>query len=188
MTLKNFTVLAAIVTLATITTTNAMATDYYSGEKWFWGTNDICYHSTSLSGVNIGSSATISEWDAARSDWNGITPDYKINKSTGSCGHWVSASNYGNSGTLTYATNGNDIFGYVNDVDFSINTYYSYQTTHSCSSPYHMEYLARHELGHWAILDDVTDVTKDTTMYGTYHCTKWDVLSSHDESTINSVY
>ena len=51
-----------------------------------------------------------------------------------------------------------------------------------------MEYLARHELGHWAILDDVTDVTKDTTMYGTYHCTKWDVLSSHDESTINSVY
>jgi hypothetical protein len=186
--MKNFTAFLAIITLATLTTNSAMANDYYSGEKWFSGTNDICYHSTSLAGVNIGSSSTISEWDDARSDWNDITVSYQINKSTGSCGHWVSASNYGDNGVLAYATNGNDWLGYVNDVDFSINTYYDYQTTSSCSEPYHMEYLARHELGHWAILEDVSDNQADTTMYDSYHCTKWDALSSHDESTIDSVY
>lgn len=165
----------------------ALATDNYSGYKWFSSSVDVCYDSYSLGLINLGYTSVASEIDQARSSWNNLPSTFTLNK-VSSCNNWITSANYGN--TLILGTTFfHQTFGFLDNVDTEINRYPTWTTSGNCSpSPYTLDYLMRHEFGHWIMFNDEYNTSESTVMYGQYSCTKWDSIKSHDSSSVTSIY
>lgn len=71
----------------------------YGGNRWSTATVDLCYDSFSLSYLDIGATAAMSQLDKARNDWNNQPSRFTLNKIDRQfCTHWNYAANHGPTG------------------------------------------------------------------------------------------
>lgn len=70
-----------------------------------------------------------------------------------------------------------------------INSYYSYSSSGRCTvPPYTLDYVMRHEFGHWVMFDDVWYWNPSSVMFGCYDCQRWDSIKSYDSNELSSIY
>lgn len=174
--------------VTSLTFGQAFATDNYTGHRWFSTSTDTCYDQYSLNLMNLSYTDIVSELDQARSSWNNLPSQFTINK-VSSCNHWITSANYGNTGYLGVTYHAYDVFGYISDMDTEINRYYQFSTAGTCTTPpYTLDYLMRHEFGHWVEFADEYNTSEVTVMYGAYDCNKWNSIKSHDSSSVTTIY
>ncbi len=174
----------------------------YGGNRWSTATVDLCYDSFSLSYLDIGATAAMSQLDKARNDWNNQPSRFTLNKIDRQfCTHWNYAANHGTTGpnAVTIICIGSDCTypfqsGYITDVDTEYNYKKDWETTRQCTNPntnpqgpFTLEYTARHEFGHWIWFKDVYDDPSTTVMYYNYSCLK-DSVKPHDSVELSQVY
>ncbi|MEM2856083.1 MAG: matrixin family metalloprotease [Candidatus Nitrosocaldaceae archaeon] len=205
----------AIITVASITIillpiTSVYATDYYSGRRWGGTTVDLCYDAYGLSSLRI--DGQINQYtkvqqqiDIARNDWNNLPSRFTLNKvrSDQWCINWVYGANRGyngpaaetmlciNSVSTCYYSFDNMPSDNIVKAAVTFNTYDSWSTTRECTSwadedgPWTLNYVARHEFGHWVAFKHTATVS---VMYYLYNCNYRDSIKQHDSDSLTSIY
>ncbi|MEM4175459.1 MAG: hypothetical protein QXT56_04390 [Candidatus Nitrosocaldus sp.] len=180
-----------IVALAVIASIGIAHASHYTGYRWALPYTYSCYDSYSLNNVRIDGSTqryslVASEIDQARNSWNSLPSIFEIRRST-SCNNWITAASF--NADFLARTFWNQQGGYLVDVDTEINSYYSYASSGRCTvPPYTLDYVMRHEFGHWVMFDDVFYWNPSSVMYGGYHCQRWDSIKSYDSNELSSIY
>jgi len=185
----------AIVLVFTIMMSNYIAyAHHYSGYRWLLTYTNVCYDSYSLSLVTVDRfsnrfSIVASELDQARNDWNNQPSIFTINRvRPNNCNNWVTSS-YDPNVAWPAAVIKRDYLGYLVDVDMEINRAYDFTANGRCSTPpYTLDYVARHEFGHYIMFNDVLFLNPSSTMYGAYNCSRWDSVKSYDSNELSSIY
>lgn len=185
MLVTTFTILG-VVSVAALS--EASATDYYSGDRWSGTTVNMCYDLFSLADLNIGSTSAVNELEQAKSEWNGQSSVWTLNRVNPDdfCDNWNHAVDWGRNGDLAIAwitTSGSTVI----DADTEYNLAYDWTTSGSCSEPFTMDYVANHEFGHWVKFDHPAQ-SATSVMVPTYDCNKYDELQSHDSSSLEDIY
>jgi len=191
-------VVTTIILVFTILISNYVYAHHYSGYRWLLTYTNVCYDVYSLSLVNINGNTNrfnivASEIDQARNDWNNLPSIFTINRvDPNNCNNWVTSS-YGPNerwlGMVTY----NQYLGYLVDADMDINRAYSFISSGDClseylSNRYILDYVARHEYGHYVMFNDVWFQNPSSTMYGGYSCSRWNSVKSYDSNELSSIY
>ncbi len=185
--------IASIALLITQTVMQVYATHYYTGTRWLSSSINVCYDSSSLKNVNIDGSTNrfskvASELDQARNDWNALPSRFTLNR-VSSCNNWITGEYHDTNwfGKVVQTTQA----GYIVDSDMIINSKYKYITSSTnclndyVNSKYILDYVARHEFGHYV---EFKDYPENTVMYPSYNCDKWNSIKSHDSSSLTSIY
>lgn len=161
---------------------------HYTGYRWQGSSVNLCYDQNGLSQLNLSWTSVQSELEQARSDWNNQPSFFTLNRVWTNCqGHWVTAANEGNN--LKYGRTVITVNGYITDADTIINSYYQYSTVGRCTHPpATLDYLQRHEFGHWVAFGDVYDPAKTTVMWNGYDCNKWNSIKTDDSNELTNIY
>lgn len=188
--------ISIITTAAAITvlSSNIAYANHYSGYRWLLPYTNVCYDSYSLSLININGytnrySVVASEIDQARNDWNDQPSIFTINKVSGNnCNNWIT-SGYAPSASWLARVIYNQQGGYLVDTDMEINRGYKFVSYGRCTGqPYTLDYVARHEFGHYVMFNDVWWTNPSSTMYGGYDCNIWNGVKSYDSNELSSIY
>jgi hypothetical protein len=184
---------AVIVLVLTILISDyAVYASHYTGYRWLLPYTNVCYDSYSLALVNINGytnnfNTVASELDQARSDWNNQPSIFTINR-VNSCNNWVT-SGYAPSQPWLARVIKTTQAGYIVDADMEINRYYNFVSWGRCSTPpYTLDYVARHEFGHYVEFRDILGWFPNSTMYGSYNCERWNSVKSYDSNELSSIY
>jgi len=69
-----------------------------------------------------------------------------------------------------------------------MNTYYTWSSSGLCTTPsYTMDYLMRHEFGHWVVFRHPSS-SETSVMVSGYDCNKWNSIKTHDSDSLTSIY
>lgn len=185
-------IVAVIVVVVTIISSVVYAY-HYSGYRWLLPYTNVCYDSYSLSLININGntnrySQVASELDQARQSWNDQASIFTINKVSGNnCNNWIT-SGYASASWLArviFASQG----GYLVDADMEINRAYKFVSYRICTGQsYTLDYVVRHEFGHYVRFNDVWWANPSSTMYGAYDCNRWNSVKLYDSNELSSIY
>ncbi len=162
---------------------------HYSGYRWFLSSINTCYDSYSLKNINIDGntnqfSKVASELDQGRNSWNNLPSQFTLNR-VSNCNNWVTGEYHD---TMWLGIVSQYQFGYIVDADMIINTKYNYKTAPECYGflyGYTLDYVARHEWGHYV---EFNDYPSNTVMYPKYNCDYWNSIKSHDSSSVSNIY
>ncbi|MCS7141026.1 MAG: hypothetical protein NZ888_02435 [Candidatus Nitrosocaldus sp.] len=177
--------------VALIVGINTAYASHYSGYRWALTYTNACYDSYSLNNVNIDGSTgryslVASEIDQARNDWNNLPSVFTINR-VNSCNNWITAASF--NASFLARTFFQQQGGYLVDVDTEINSYYRFSSSGRCTTPpYTLDYVMRHEFGHWVMFNDVWYTSPSSVMYGGYDCNRWNSIKSYDSNELSSIY
>lgn len=160
--------IALITAAAVIANTHIVYASHYAGYRWALPYTYACYDSYSLNNVRIDRSTgryslVASEIDQTRNSWNNLPSIFEIRRST-SCNNWITAASF--NASFLARTLWHQQGGYLVDVDTEINSYYSYSSSGRCTVlPYTLDYLMRHEFGHWVMFNDISGWYPSSVMY-----------------------
>ena len=204
----------AIISVASITIillpiTSVYGTDYYSGRRWSDAIVDLCYDAYGLSHLRIDGQSNQytkaeQQIDIARNDWNNQPSRFTLNKISGQgCINWIYAANRGYNGPATetmlcinsvstcYYSFDNMPSGNIVKAAVTFNTYDAWRTTRVCTSwtdedgPWTLNYVVRHEFGHWVAFKHTA---KMSAMYTLYDCNYRDSIKPHDSDSLTAIY
>ncbi|MEM3092411.1 MAG: matrixin family metalloprotease [Candidatus Nitrosocaldus sp.] len=209
---------AIIMVYNTIYSINYIDAYHYSNRRWQSTTVDLCYDTYSLSYLRIDGTTNqvnkaISQLDIARGDWNNQPSRFTLNRISGQyCTNWIYAANIANSNEeYTAATvmlcvregSGErcailDIppdfpTGYITRASVTFNTSFNWFTTQKCPSDLTIKdrtlnYVARHEFGHWISFNHTYGSPSSSVMYYNYNCNSRNFVKPDDSSELSSIY
>jgi hypothetical protein len=181
---------------ATLTITFAKQADayHYISKKWNGGYHTECPESTSLDTLNIGWFAAATAIDARAAEWAALpgsyTPDSWPSCTSPLDPNLWRGSNLNDAtkaGKTVIFTSGSFITGGQTDLNNQITW-----TTSGCNDavgqPRNINYVARHEQGHWVAFKDISTAGKVTVMWSIYKCTQHNSIKTDDKNELLTIY
>ncbi len=184
--------------------------DHYAQRRWQGTRVDLCYDSYGLSYLRIDNRTnqyTIvkQQLDITRNDWNNQPSRFTLRLIGGQyCSNWVYAANIRDSIPDTVAvailcisnTCDYDLsrlpYGYINKAMIYFNTGTEWFTTRECSpfttGKWTLNYVARHEFGHWVSFNHTFGSPSESVMYASYHCSSRNSVKPYDSTELSSIY
>ncbi|MEM4237950.1 MAG: matrixin family metalloprotease [Candidatus Nitrosocaldaceae archaeon] len=195
-----------IILLITQTVMQVYATHYYTGNRWSSYSIDVCYDSYSLKNIVLDDkgdqySKVAQQLDIARNDWNRLQSIFTLNKKD-TCDNWAYATYRGDEfiaqtmlcinwiGSCYYDSQ-NMPSGNIVKASITFNADDKWSTSRQCASPYNkvgpwaLNYVARHEFGHWVAFRHTSE---NSVMYHSYNCNYRDSIKPHDSYSLTIIY
>ena len=204
----------AIILVFTIMMSNYVAyADHYVNLRWSGHTVNYCYDTFGLSYLKINgypnqTSLAVNQINIARDDWNNQPSRFTLRViHPQSCQNWVYAANISSSehdgaavvllcvnDTNRCSTNFFDLPrpGTVVRAAITFNTAKDWRTDVVCdtngSMKFTLNYVARHEFGHWVVFDHYYGIRDDSVMFYTYDCRSRNSVKPMDSNELSRIY
>ena len=187
--------------------------DHNRNLRWSGYTVNYCYDTYGLSYLWIDGqrnriSTTVNEINIARNDWNNQPSRFTLNTIQPQyCQNWIYAAN------ITAAEEGsaavvllcvNDINNCATDFRYlpssgtvvkaaiTFNTAKQWRTSVVCDtidfSTFTLNYVARHEFGHWVVFKHYYGLPSDSVMYYAYNCYSRNSVKQIDSNELSQIY
>lgn len=191
--------------------------DHYAQRRWQGTRVDLCYDSYGLSYLRIDNRTnqyTIvkQQLDIARNDWNNQPSRFTLRLIDGQyCSNWVYAAHLSEGEDKTAAAAMICVrqgfgercaiadvprdfpTGYITRASITFNTTFDWFTTEKCPSDLNVKertlnYVARHEFGHWVTFKHTYGSPSESVMYASYHCSSRNSVKPYDSAELSSIY
>jgi hypothetical protein len=205
---------AVIVLVLTILISDyAVYASHYRNLRWSGYTVNYCYDTYGLSYLKIDGYANrvttaISEINIARNDWNNQPSRFTLNVINPQyCQNWIYAANIssaeeGSAAVALLCVNNinncsTDLLylpssGTVVKASITFNTTKDWRTDVVCDTQglkkFTLNYVARHEFGHWVVFDHYFTYPGNTVMYPSYNCESRNSVKPIDSNELSQIY
>jgi len=204
----------AIVLVFAIMMSNYVAyADHYVNLRWVGYTVNYCYDTFGLSYLRINGyanrvSMAVDQINIARGDWNNQPSRFTLNVIHPQyCQNWIYATNIasseeGGAAVVVLCVNDQNRCstdlrylprpGTVVKASMTFNTAKEWFTDVVCDTEnfkkYTLNYVARHEFGHWVVFDHYYGIRDDSVMFYTYDCRSRNSVKPMDSNELSQIY